>query len=439
MLIAVQNHIHRFVTLYKNLLTSKRRKYIAGLVINTFCLLLVIAHGMLGKTAILTPLISPLQQEKLTPLTKSKSTEEIFGFAPYWTMNKLRNVDFTVLTTLAYFGVEVDSEGNMQKDDIGYLTFHSEKATDLFRKAHSNGTRVVLTLTQMDNKEIKGLMDNEDGQNRIITEAAAEVKNRGIDGINIDFEYSGNAGKMYRDKFTKFVSKLTKHMQEQVPDSQVTVSVYASSVKQPKIYDIYALGKEDIKIFMMAYDFGYRGSDKVMPTSPLYGYKEGKYWYDVSTAVEDFLALIPSKKLILGLPWYGYNYAIYGDPQEKAETRPTWSWRGGPKAQTYTIAKDVVHPKMQGILAYKEGWDDVGKVGWKAYYVKATDTWRMIFLDDSKSLEIKYAFAKEKSLGGVGMWALGFDDGKTEMWALLQKTFGAKKIADSRIIERAIN
>jgi len=48
----------------------------------------------------------------------------------------------------------------------------------------------------------------------------------------------------------------------------------------------------------------------------------------------------------------------------------------------------------------------------------------MIFLDDSKSLKIKYQFAKEKNLAGVGMWALGFDDGKHELWNLLNLEFG---------------
>ena len=48
----------------------------------------------------------------------------------------------------------------------------------------------------------------------------------------------------------------------------------------------------------------------------------------------------------------------------------------------------------------------------------------MIFLDDNRSLKIKYQFAKEKKLAGVGMWALGFDDGKDELWDLLSLEFG---------------
>jgi spore germination protein YaaH len=376
--------------------------------------------------------------QTLKPLTQNKNNKEVFGFAPYWTFHKLDNVDFQVLTTMAYFGVDVDDQGNLDKQGPGYQTFMSDYATSIFTKAHQNGTRVVLTITQMDNNTIESFLDNSSAQQNLISQATTQVKNRGIDGINVDFEYSGNPGQEYRDKFTSFIHNLTTSMHKEIPQSRVTVSVYASAGKNPMLYDIYALGKEDLKIFMMAYDFGYRGSDQVIPTAPLYGYKQGKYWYDVSTAVEDFLSLMPSDKLILGTPWYGYNYAIYGTPQVKAETRPSWSWRGTPAAQTYAIAKAEVTPQKEGITDYKEGWDDTGKVTWKAYYVASTQTWRMIFLEDEHSLSYKYDFAKQKNLGGVGIWALGFDNGHTELWNQLAKTFGPKKYADSNITQKQI-
>src|SRR5207253_2319053 len=141
-------------------------------------------------------------------------------------------------------------------------------------------------------------------------------------------------------------------------------------------------------------------SDQAIPTAPLYGHETGQYWYDINTAVNDFLAHMPAKKLILGVAWYGYNYPIY-EPKVKAETRPYYSWRGTPVAQTYSLAQRYIQPDMEGISDFKTGWDDAGKVGWKAYFVENTQTWRMIFLEDTRSLGIKYDYAKSKNLGGV--------------------------------------
>ena len=80
----------------------------------------------------------------------------------------------------------------------------------------------------------------------------------------------------------------------------------------------------------------------------------------------------------------------------------------------------------------------MGKVSWKAYYVPSDGTWRMVFIDDPKSLSYKYDFAKDKKLGGVGMWALGFDDGP-EMWTLLKEKFGIKNFADADLVSGRIN
>lgn len=414
----------------KYIITSRPKRYIWATVADIAIIVFVVVIGIQPAAR----LISPLVPQKLHSLTseEAKGGKEVFGFAPYWTIDKLENVNWDVLTTLAYFSIEIDSFGNLIKDDPGYQTFKSQKATRLFQKAHSHGTKVVLTITQMDNASIRSIMDDESAQKRLIEQTVAEVKDRGIDGINVDFEYSGNPGQGYRNKFTKFIASLTNKMHDEVPNSKISVAAYASAVKEPKIYDLVELGKLDIQMFMMAYDFGYRGSENAIPTAPLYGYKDGKYWYDVSTAVEDFIALMPAEKLILGTPWYGYNYPIVGAPNPKA---PTLGY--GSRAETYSIAMDNIKPDMEGITDYKEGWDDIGKVSWKAYKVASTGSWRMIFIEDRKSLEIKYDYAKDKNLGGVGIWALGFDDGKNELWGLLASKFG-NKFADASVREREI-
>ncbi len=364
-----------------------------------------------------SPLVSPLQ-----PLVDQKSQKEVFGFAPYWTFNKLDKVDFDTLTTIAYFGVPVLSDGTLDKTDQGYITFESHQATQLFQKAHQHGTRVVLTLTQMNNWPIQAILDDPNATQNVINQGVDAVQSRGIDGINVDFEYQGDPGQDYRDKFTHFIDQLTQAMHKANPNAKVTVSVYAASVKDPKIYDVGALAKVSDGIFMMAYDFANSSSDVAMPTAPLFGASDGTYWYDVSTAVNDFLRVMPANKLILGVPWYGYNYSV-GQPQVKALT----GWGGG-VSQPYSVAKDSIQPDATG-------WDNEGKVGWEAY--QTWGGWRMIFVEDAKSLGLKYDFAKSKNLEGIGIWALGFDDGKPEMWSTLKSKFTGL-VKDTAVLAKAI-
>ncbi len=428
-------YLHRTYTLGNFQYSSQFRKtpYFIGILIDLICIAIIFLYTFISNHAIYNFVISPLSSIK--PLTNTKNQHEVFGFAPYWTIDKLDNVDFSILTTVAYFGISVDHEGNLI-EDTGYSSFHSQQAAELFKKAHLHGTRVVLTLMQMENNSIVNFLDNPQAQVSAIEQAVGQVKNRGIDGINVDFEYNGNPGFQYQEKFSMFVKNLTRRMHEVIPFSKVTVSVYAASAKDPKLYNIEQLSQVSDGIFMMAYDFSTPASDTAIPTAPLYGYKEGKYWYDIATAVEDFLKLMPSHKLILGLPWYGYNFAVY-QPEVKSETLPYYWWAGQSVAQTYTDGKDAITPDMPGISDYKSGWDIHGQVGWKAYFLANTQTWRMVFLDDAKSLQIKYDFAKNKNLAGVGIWALGFDEGKNELWNVLRQIFGPK-IADNRVSQKEI-
>ena len=403
--------------------------------LGALCLLLFIANGL---ELPVKQIVSPLHSGPLMPLNNPSDRQyEVFGFAPFWTLHKLDNVDFETLSTLAYFGVPVMGDGNLDTSDIGYSRFHSDRATELFIKAHEHGTRVVLTITQMKNENIEAILDSGEAQEIAISQTVEEVRKRGIDGVNVDFEYVGNPGYLYRQKFSAFVKNLTDRMHQTVPGSKVTVSVYASAARSPKLYDIKALGESTDGVFMMAYDFAVAGSDNAAPTAPLYGHKEGKYSYDIATAVKDFTKMMPAEKIILGVPYYGYNYPV-SSPKINAATYPSWYWNGDRATQTYQVAQDNVNATVRGDEEYIEGWDDAGQVGWRAYKSSRTNTWRMIFLDDTRSLGVKYDFAKSNNLGGVGMWALGFDDGRPELWDLLRRKFGPK-LADSSTYSRRIN
>ena len=431
---------------FKRRLSIFKKESVWGPSLILFLLFIAALFTFQPVREIIEPLIKR-PEENLSPLSKVKPGYEVFGFAPHWTFNKLGSVDFETLTTLAYFGIEAKADGNLDTESRGYEVFMSEKATEVFKKAHRNGTRVVLTITQMDNDNIKTIMDDVNLQESIISQTVAMVKARGIDGVNIDFEYVGNPGPEYREKFSAFSKNLTDRVHAEIPGSKVTASVYASAVKDPKMYNIKTLSQATDGIFMMAYDFAVAGSKNAIPTAPLYGYKEGKYWYDISTAVDAFLTQMPSDKLILGVPWYGYNYAVESPEIKTATTkgyytyykkgRRTYSQFNALKshAQTYALVKKNVHSENSEITDYKEGFDEHGKVSWKAYLEDGR--WRMIFIDDVRSQAYKYDFAKEKNLAGVGMWALGFDDGP-EIWDLLKDKFGAKDVADNSIVGREI-
>ena len=170
---------------------------------------------------------------------------------------------------------------------------------------------------------------------------------------------------------------------------------------------------------MMAYDFYYPGSDTAGPTAPLYGFDEGKgpFWYDVSTAVSDFLTVAPSDKIIMGVPYYGWNYPM-ADPSPHG-------------VRAYGRAVSTTNEKAENnrLLSVTPigGWDSQAQVSWRGYWDE--NGWHVVYIEDEKSLSVKYDFAKSKNLKGVGVWALGFDAQSDKLWSVLASKFGEEYLS----------
>lgn len=346
-----------------------------------------------------------------TPVAAS-SGYEVFGFAPYWTLFNLGNINWKILTTFAYFSLPVLSNGSVDRNSYEWQVFGSEQLNTLFAKAWINHVKRVITFTQMDPHQIEALLGDRYAWERFTQESIQILRDRQLDGVNIDFEYIPSNDRL-RAQFSDFTFYYTSELRKNLDHPYITVSVLASSAKDNHIYDVGYLAKQADAIFMMAYDFYYPGSGMVGPSAPLFGYNDGKgpFWYDVSSAVSDFLKVADSDKIIMGVPYYGWNYPTF-DPRPGGER--TWGRAAFATTQERTQRDRVLETTPIG------GWDDAAKVAWRGYWNESG--WHVIYMEDKKSLSLKYDFAKGKNLKGIGIWALGFDQGN-DLWSVLEEKF----------------
>ena len=78
---------------------------------------------------------------------------EVFGFLPYWELTDASTtLDWETLSTIAYFGIGAAANGNLEVTDktgattVGWSGWTSSKLTGVIQTAHTNNTRVVLTI-----------------------------------------------------------------------------------------------------------------------------------------------------------------------------------------------------------------------------------------------------------------------------------------------------
>src|SRR5712692_3788090 len=87
-------------------------------------------------------------QQPLAPTAFNASglQKEVFGFAPYWALSQHNTWNYSLLSTIAYFGFTVNWDGNFDTASAGSIGFYSQDFADMVTQAHQAGAKVVLVI-----------------------------------------------------------------------------------------------------------------------------------------------------------------------------------------------------------------------------------------------------------------------------------------------------
>jgi chitinase len=353
---------------------------------------------------------------------------EVFGFLPYWELSdSSTTLDFSKLSTIAYFGVGVDAGGNLQKRNsdgtttVGWSGWTSSKMTNLINTAHGRHTRVVLTIqsfawTSGQRDRQKRFLGSSAARANLARQVAAAVRNRGADGVNLDLEplVSG-----YEDEFVSLVRRIRTELNIVRSGYQFTIDTTGSIGNYP-IERATASGAADA-ILIMGYDYRTGSSNQVGSVAPL-----SRTGYDIRETVRAYRARVPASKLILGVPYYGRAWSTNSDDFNATNISGT----------KYGASTTVVYSTAIDYLAeHGRHYNATEGVAWTAYRREnCTSTygcvtpWRQLYVDDAQALRAKYDLINSNNLRGAGIWALGYDGTRTELW----KAIGDKFAPDTK-------
>lgn len=361
------------------------------------------------------------------PISAGGLRREVFGFLPYWEVGDTSTtLDWRTLSTVAYFSVGCLSSGGLDKYDsagttsTGWGGWTSSKMTSIINAAHQNQTRVVLTIScfawsSSGATRQAALLGSATARANLAKEAAAAVRDRGADGINLDFEpiVSG-----YADEFTLLVRAIRSELNKIAPGYQLTFDTLGSIGNQP-IVDATAPGGADA-VLIMGYDYRTASSSVAGSISPLTGPR-----YDLTDTVNAYTAKISPSKVILGVPYYGRAWSTPSDALNA--TNISGTKYGASAAPTYDQAYDFA-------ATYGRRWDSVEQTPWVAYRKQTCTTtygcvtsWRQLYYDDATSLKLRYDLVNRTSLRGAGIWALGYDGAHPELRQAIADKFLADK------------
>ena len=355
----------------------------------------------------------------------TKLSRQVFGFLPYWELSdSTTKLDYSVLSTIAYFSVGSDKYGNLLKKTstgattTGWGGWASSRMTTVINAAHASNTRVVLTITMFawttSQKASQGaLLGSPTARLNLARQAAAAVRDRGADGINLDFEPIA-AG--YADEYTAFVRTVRAELNKIAPGYQLTFDTTGYIGNYP-IEAATAPGGADA-IMIMGYDYRTAGSNPVGSIAPLAGPV-----YDLGDTIKAYSARVPASKLILGVPYYGRAWSTDTDLLHAKNISGTKYGASVTVLYTTAIAYAAEHGRR---------WDATEKAPYAVYKRENCTTtygcvtpWRQLYYDDAVSLKAKYDLINAYGLRGAGIWALGYDGGRTELNTALADKFMA--------------
>jgi len=380
--------------------------------------------------------------QTLQARTNPRLFREVFGFAfasslgdptigyPTW--------NFALLSTVAYFGVHVTWTGDLSSDSaLAIWNNPNGPVPGFIQTAHAAGTKVVLTVIMMDSTAGTPNMCSALRRGALtIQRTVSQVVAKGIDGVNIDYESnntsctdpSTGAVQSSQSMFTAFM----RDMRAALPSgSYLSVDTYSGSAGYRSgstyygFYDIGALANYVDSFFVMAYDMEYSNwsapplncsSFCLGPTAPL-----TTYLFNDSRASNEYRAVVPGSKVIMGIPYYGRKGCVAGTPSNAL-----------PNARASSVAADgyLDASTENGYFAnsdyhtHREVHDTSGRTRWDTWTSSTARCTREMYWDDVTALGEKYNLIINDRLRGAGIFALNYGGGAPELWSLINLKFG---------------
>lgn len=320
----------------------------------------------------------------------------IVGFLPYWLLAKADKEYAQYLTTLTYFGLVVDADGkpiylaNPKEEEPGWTALKNGKF-------NSQDLPSSLLVHSADDEIIAELIkDPVSSAQALVSEIVPIMKSRGFDDLNLDIESFLEASESARANFTTFIATVAEEVQNEFLGT-LTVEIPPIALVRSNLADPAAIGHIADYIVLMTYDYHYLGSMTAGAVAPVGGGGE-ILEFDVETAVQEAVKVIPSHKILLGIPLYGYEW----ETLRHAQGAPTIP--GGAS----TASTRRIEELLAECATCSAQFDEIAKEPYLVY--PENDYFNQIYYENETSMKEKISLAQRYQLGGVALWALGYED-----------------------------
>ena len=317
-------------------------------------------------------------------------SQRVVGYYPWWVQDQFEpeELDLVTFTHINHAFAWPNNQGGIEATSG---TFDESIADHI----HNNNRKFLLSLGGWGTADgFAAATSTHELRSVFISNILDKFISYGYDGTDIDWEYPQTNEQ--RNNLTLFIAELDSVLYEFDPELLITMALPTSNWAG-QWYAMNSLNQHVDFFNAMTYDIHGSWSSHAGHNSPLYQSPPGDADGSVQTGINYLVNTrgLPESKVNMGIPFWGKKY--------NASTI-----NGSFSGSVIDMYYYEILPLIGNGWTYH--WDDVAKC---PYLVKSDGT-KIITYDNPLSIQYKCDFAQNRNLGGVMVWALGYDDMESE-------------------------
>lgn len=338
--------------------------------------------------------LMPGQTVNIPPRTISFGPIEVNGYAfPNINMETLRKT-LPYLTYLSIFSYQVNADGTL--DEIN--------DTPLIQAARNAGVAPLMVITNIgdngafDSDLASTILNSDSLQNVLLDNVVNILGQKNYFGLDIDFEYVYPRD---RERYNNFLRKTVERLRPLGYTITTALAPKISATQQGRLYEAHDYpvhGELADHVIIMTYEWGYTYSPP-QAVAPL---------NEVRRVLEYAVTAIPRRKIMMGIPNYGYNWTL--------------PFVEGTAAQTISNVGAVNLALQEGAFIQ---FDPVAQAPYFRYY-DTSGRQHEVWFEDARSILAKLTLANEFRVGGISYWTI--NQFFPQNWLVLDSVYDIVKV-----------
>jgi spore germination protein len=331
----------------------------------------------------------------IIPVTPNKlGTIDVNGYALPDISTGVLNSTLPHLTYISIFSYQVKSDGSLTPVDD----------TSIIRTARAQSVAPMMVITNIvpgsgfDSNLAHTILTDQQVQSTMIQNVIRTLQEKNYFGLDIDFEYIFPQD---REEYNNFLKRITDTLRPMGYTISTAVAPKISSDQRGLLYEAHdyaAHGRLVDHVIIMTYEWGYlRGPAQAV--APL---------DKVEQVIQYAVTQIPSRKILMGMPNYGYDWTL--------------PFVQGSTARPLTNQEAI---ELAARVGARIWFDMKAQAPYFRYYDTAGRE-HVVWFDDARSIQARLKLVNKYNLGGVSYWTI--NSFFPQNWIVLESMYNVRKL-----------